>query len=143
MTKLTNGLTKGQGDGLASLARLALRAPRRRRLAIVVLDCSKITVDTETAAEEVTMRVIRLEPVASEDVPTVEKLYVRAIEAREGRQMLPLDLQVKLEEAFGEGYRIDPATGEIIVPDLETPAPGEVPGSTDPMDGTAGEEGTA
>ena len=50
MTKLTNGLTKGQGDGLASLARLALRAPRRRRLALVVLDCSKITVDTETAA---------------------------------------------------------------------------------------------
>lgn len=143
MTKLVSGLTKGQGDGLASLARLALRAPRRRRLAIAILDCSKITVDTETSAEEATMRVIRLEPVASEDVPTVEKLYVRAIEAHEGRQMLPLDLQVKLEETFGEGYRIDPATGEIIVPDLEAPAPGEVPGSQDHMDGTAGEEGTA
>lgn len=143
MTKLVSGLTKGQGDGLASLARLALRAPRRRRLAIAILDCSKITVDTETSAEEATLRVIRLEPVASEDVPTVEKLYMRAIEAREGRQMLPLDLQVKLEEAFGEGYRIDPATGEIIVPDLEAPAPGEVPGSPDPMGDADGEEGTA
>ncbi len=141
MTKLTNGLTKGQGDGLASLARLALRAPRRRRLAIAILDCSKITVDTETSAEEATMRVIRLEPVASEDVPTVEKLYVRAIEAREGHQMLPLDLQVKLEEAFGEGYRIDPATGEIIVPDLEPHVPGdEVPGSRDHMDADDGED---
>lgn len=143
MTKLVSGLTKGQGDGLASLARLALRAPRRRRLAIVVLDCSKITVDTETAAEEATMRVIRLEPVASEDVSTVEKLYVRAIEAREGRQMLPLDLQVKLEEAFGKEYRIDPATGEIIVPDLESPAPGEVPSSQAPMGDADGEGGTA
>lgn len=141
MTKLTNGLTKGQGDGLASLARLALRAPRRRRLAIVVLDCSKITVDTETAAEEATMRVIRLEPVASEDVSAVEKLYVRAIEAREGRQMLPFDLQVKLEEAFGEGYRVDPATGEIVVPDLEPHVPGdEVPGSRDHMDADDGED---
>ena len=140
MTKLTNGLTKGQGDGLASLARLALRAPRRRRLAIAILDCSKITVDTETSAEEATMRVIRLEPVASEDVPAVEKLYVRAIEAREGRQMLPLDIQVKLEEAFGEGYGIDPATGEIIVPDLEDPAPGEGPGSQAPMGDADGEE---
>ena len=143
MTKLVSGLTKGQGDGLASVARLALRAPRRRRLAIAILDCSKITVDTETSAKEATMRVIRLEPVAAEDVPTVEKLYVRAIEAREGRQMLPLDLQVKLEEAFGKEYRIDPATGEIIVPDLEAPAPGEVPGSQDHMGDADGEEGTA
>lgn len=143
MTKLVSGLTKGQGDGLASVARLALRAPRRRRLAIAILDCSKITVDTETSAKEATMRVIRLEPVAAEDVPTVEKLYVRAIEAREGRQMLPLDLQVKLEEAFGKEYRIDPATGEIIVPDLEAFAPGEVPGSQDHMGDADGKEGTA
>jgi len=63
--------------------------------------------------------------------------------AGEGGQVLPLDLRVKREETFGEGYRIDPATGEIIVPDLEAPAPGEVPGSQDHMDGTAGEEGTA
>ena len=91
MTKLVSGLSKGQGDGLAAVARLALR----------------------------------LEPVAPEDVSEVEKLYVRAIEAREGRQMLPFDLQVKLEEAFGKDYRIDPATGEIIVPDLEPPMPGD------------------
>ena len=52
-------------------------------------------------------------------------MYLRAIEAREGQQMLSLDLQVKLEEAFGKNYRIDPATGEIIVPDLEPPLPGD------------------
>lgn len=147
MTKLTSGLSKGTGDGLASLARLALRAPRRRRLAIAVLDCSKITVDTETQAKEATMRVIRLEPVAPEDVPEIERLYVRAIEAREGQKMLPLDMRTKLEEAFGKGYRIDPATGEIFVPDLEPPMPGEdpepgdgAPGSQDDAD-TAGADG--
>ena len=71
------------------------------------------------------MRVIRLEPVAPEDVREVERLYVRAIEAREGRQMLPLDLESQLEAVYGAGYRIDPATGEIFVPDLEPPMPGE------------------
>lgn len=125
MTKLKSGLSKGQGDGLAAVARLALRNPRRRQMAIVICDCSQITVDTETRAKEATIRVLRLEPVAPEDVSEVEKLYVRAIEAREGRQMLPFDLQVKLEEAFGKDYRIDPATGEIIVPDLEPPLPGD------------------
>lgn len=125
MTKLKSGLSKGQGDGLAAVARLALRAPRRRQMAIVICDCSQITVDTETQAQEATIRVIRLEKIAPDDVPEAERLYLRAIEAREGRQMLPLDLQVKLEEAFGKGYRIDPATGEIIVPDLEPRMPGD------------------
>ena len=134
MTKLVSGLSKGQGDGLASLARLALRAPRRRRLASAVLDCSKITVDTETQAREATMRVIRLEPVAPDDVREVERLYMRAIEAREGRQMLPLDLESQLEAVYGAGYRIDTETGEIIVPDLEPPLPGEDP---EPGDDTA------
>lgn len=137
MTKLVSGLSKGQGDGLASLARLALRAPRRRRLAIAVLDCSKITADTETQAEEATMRVIRLEPVAPEDVREVERLYVRAIEAREGRQMLPIDLESQLEAVYGAGYKIDPVTGEIIVPDLEPPLPGDDP---EPGDGAPGSQ---
>lgn len=151
MTKLKSGLSKGQGDGLAAVARLALRAPRRRQMAIVICDCSQITVDTETQAQEATIRVIRLEKIAPDDVPEAERLYLRAIEAREGRQMLPLDLQVRLEEAFGKNYRIDTETGEIIVPDLEPPlpddeagAPGD--GAPDPQDDTddtcaAGAEG--
>lgn len=140
MTKLVSGLSKSQGDGLAAVARLALRNPRRRQMAIVICDCSKITVDTETRAKEATIRVLRLEPVAPEDVREVEKLYVRAIEAREGRQMLPFDLQVKLEEAFGKDYRIDTETGEIIVPDLEPPLPGE---GTEPGGGAPESQGVA
>lgn len=123
MTKLKNGLSKGQGDGLSAVARLALREPRRRQIALVICDCSQITVDTETQAQEATIRVIRLEKIAPDDVQEAERLYLRAIEAREGRQMLPLDLQTKLEEAFGKDYRIDPVTGEIIVPDLEPSMP--------------------
>ena len=46
--------------------------------------------------------------------------------------MLPLDLQVMLEEAFGKDYRIDPVTGEIIVPGLEHHMPGD--GVPDPQD---------
>lgn len=65
-------------------------------------------------------------------VMEAERLYLRAIEAREGRQMLPLDLQVMLEEAFGKDYRIDPVTGEIIVPGLEPRMPGD--GVPDPQD---------
>ncbi len=134
MTKLKSGLSKGHGDGLSAVARLALQSPRRRQMAIVICDCSKITVDTETQAQEATIRVIRLEKIAPDDVKEAERLYLRAIEAREGRQMLPLDLQMTLEEVFGEDYRIDPVTGEIIVPDLE---PRRMPGDgvPDPQDG--------
>lgn len=125
MTKLKSGLSKGQGDGLSAVARLALRSPRRRQMAIVICDCSQITVDTETQAKEATIRVIRLEKIAPDDVKEAERLYLRAIEAREGRQMLPLDLQAALEESFGKDYRIDPVTGEIIVPGLEPRMPGD------------------
>lgn len=144
MTKLVSGLSKGNGDGLSALARLALRNPRRRQMAIVICDCSKITVDTETRAKEATIRVLRLEKIAPDDVPEIERLYLRAIEAREGRQMLPLDMRTKLEEAFGRGYRIDPTTGEIIVPDLEPPLPGDgsAPGDGAPeSQGVAGADG--
>lgn len=133
MTKLKNGLSKGQGDGLSAVARLALQSPRRRQMAIVICDCSKITVDTETQAQEATIRVIRLEKIAPDDVKEAERLYLRAIEAREGRQMLPIDLQMMVEEAFGKDYRIDPLTGEIIVPSLESHMPGD--GVPDPQDG--------
>lgn len=125
MTKLKSGLSKGQGDGLSAVARLALRSPRRRQMAIVICDCSQITVDTETQAKEATIRVIRLEKIAPDDVKEAERLYLRAIEAREGRQMLPLDLQAALEESFGKDYRTDPVTGEIIVPGLEPRMPGD------------------
>lgn len=125
MTKLKSGLSKGQGDGLSAVARLALRSPRRRQMAIVICDCSQITVDTETQAKEATIRVIRLEKIAPDDVKEAERLYLRAIEAREGQQMLPLDLQAALEESFGKDYRIDPVTGEIIVPGLEPRMPGD------------------
>lgn len=141
MTKLTNGLSKGTGDGLAAVARLALRNPRRRHLAIVVVDCSKITTDVETRLEEPTIRVLRLEPVAPEDVREVERLYVRAIEAREGCQMLPIDLESQLEAVYGAGYRIDPATGEICEFDTDAPLPGEDPepgdGAPESQDDTA------
>lgn len=125
MTKLKSGLSKGQGDGLSAVARLALRSPRRRQMAIVICDCSQITVDTETQAKEATIRIIRLEKIAPDDVKEAERLYLRAIEAREGRQMLPLDPQAALEESFGKDYRIDPVTGEIIVPGLEPRMPGD------------------
>ena len=95
MTKLKSGLSKGQGDGLSAVARLALRSPRRRQMAIVICDCSQITVDTETQAKEATIRVIRLEKIAPDDVK------------------------------FGKDYRIDPVTGEIIVPGLEPRMPGD------------------
>lgn len=100
-------------------------------MAIVICDCSQITVDTETQAQEATIRVIRLERIAPDDVKEAERLYLRAIEAREGRQMLPLDLQVTLEEVFGKDYRIDPVTGEIIVPDLEPRMPDVGTATTD------------
>lgn len=120
MPKLVSGLPKEvDQNGLYALARKAVAAPRRRHVAIVICDCSRITEDTVTGSREATIRVLRLEELAPQDVEEAERLYRRAWEYRNGRNALPIDLEDAVAAAFGDGYRIDPLTGEIIVPDLE------------------------
>ena len=66
---------------------MALRSPRRRQMAIVICDCSQITVDTETQAKEATIRIIRLEKIAPDDVKEVEWQHLPPLAGLYGPQI--------------------------------------------------------
>jgi hypothetical protein len=131
MTKLNSGLPKDPGkNGLAWIGRDLLNNPQNRHIMLAVVDCSKITTDTDTGSREPTARVLRIERVHPDDVPEVERLVRRALEHRMGDTVLPLDVEREIDAWLGEGFRLNPETGELEPVHDETdpdggPRPGE------------------
>jgi hypothetical protein len=115
MTKLSSGLPRDpEKNGLAWIARDLVARPMNRHLMIAVVDCSKITTDTDTGMREPTVRVLRIERVHPHDVPEVERLVRRALEYRSGETVLPIDVEREIESWLGAGFRLDPETGELV-----------------------------
>jgi len=129
MTKLSSGLPKDpERNGLAWIGRDLLTNPQHRHLMLAIIDCSRITTDTDTGMREPTARVLRIERVHPQDVPEVERLVRRALEHRQGDAVLPIDVEREIESWLGEGFRLNPETGELVpVEDDGNPAD-----STDP-----------
>ncbi|GAB2613730.1 hypothetical protein GCM10027067_26620 [Pseudactinotalea suaedae] len=114
MPKLSSGLPKeADRNGLYALAAALLNNPHERHVVLAVVDCSKITTSTDTGEREATVRVLRIEAVAPQDVHEAERLVRRALEHRTRKDVLPIELERDLEEWFGE-FTFDPNTGEII-----------------------------
>ena len=98
--------TKLPGDhetnGLDALAKDLVDSPDTIRLAVVWLDVSKVTVETDSGSHIPTVRVRRIEPLG--DVGDVSdalrKLVDEAQEQRTGRTPLPLDV-VEVEDTTG------------------------------------------
>ena len=110
MARLAAGLPKGEANGLAALARDLIDNPSQVHVAVVLLDCKKITTDIDTGDIEPVARIRRIEPI-SDDKEIVAKIMRRALESRTGKTVLPFDLEEDMRAAF-EG--IDPHTGEIL-----------------------------
>lgn len=108
-------------NGLEAIARDLLDDPLKRRIVIAVVDCSKITTDTETGEREATVRVRRIEQVNPADMAEAERLVRRALEYRCGDTVLPIDIERDLEAWFGAGVEVDPETGEVTVPGDDEP----------------------
>jgi len=104
-------------NGLEAIARDLLDDPLKRRIVIAVVDCSKITTDTETGEREATVRVRRIEQVNPADMAEAERLVRRALEYRSGETVLPIDIEKDLTAWFGEDFDVDLDTGEVNVPD--------------------------
>lgn len=117
MTRLQSGLPKGDQNGLTAIARDLVHAPTDRHLVVAVVDCSKITTNTDTGNTEATVRVLRIERVHPEDITEAERLVRRALEHRHGDTVLPLDVERDLEEWFGVGFDVNPETGELTATD--------------------------
>ena len=118
MTRLTSALPKEHDrNGLSWISRDLLANPHHRHLMIAVVDCSKITTSVDTGEDEPTARILRLERVHPQDAPEVERLLRRALEYRRGDTVLELDVEREIEQWLGEGFRLDPTTGELVPTD--------------------------
>jgi hypothetical protein len=80
-------------NGLDSIAAQLVDQPGRIRVALVWLDVSMITDNTETGGRVPTVRVRRIEPLGTvEEIPDeIRKLAARSHEERTGRVPLPFD----------------------------------------------------
>lgn len=110
MAKLTSSLPKGDANGLNAINRELIDSPSSVQVAIVLLDCKKITTDIDTGDIEPVARIRRIEPIKA-DREVVAKIMRRAMEERTGKTVLPFDLEEDMRAAF-EG--IDPNTGEVL-----------------------------
>jgi hypothetical protein len=128
-------LPKGEANGLAAIAAELLREPRRLRAALVIYDCRRGTEDYDTADTVITVRIRRAEPLLPDDLGEVEKLVRRALEARTGQQVLPLELEDEIAQLFREMN--DPDSAEE--PPAEPGKPDE-PGDDRPWPGDEPEE---
>lgn len=115
MTRLSSGLPKdADKNGLSWIASDLVNRPHHRHLMLAVVDCSKITTDTDTGEKEPTARVLRIERVHPGDVAEVERFVRRALEHRRGDTVLELDVEREIEDWLGEGFELDPKTGELV-----------------------------
>lgn len=114
---MASGLPKdATKNGLTSIARDLLNEPLRRRVVLALIDSPKYTGNNETGEQEPVVRILRIEPVAPDDVAEAERLVRRALEYRSGDTVLPIDLEKDLESWFGKGVEVDLATGVVKVP---------------------------
>jgi hypothetical protein len=111
MTKLASSLPKGEGNGLDAIARRLIDEPHEVHVAVVLLDCKKISTDTDTGDVEATARIRRIEPIEGDDKDLAAKMLRRAMERRTGKAVLPFDVE---EEMRGIFQNVDPDTGEIL-----------------------------
>lgn len=98
-------LPKGEENGLSPIAGNLVeegsnRAPRRFYAAIVVLDCKRVAIDSDSGQEVATVRFRRIELLLPGDLAAAEKLIRRALEHRSGQTTLPLDLEDEIRDAF-------------------------------------------
>lgn len=102
MTKLASALPKGDGNGLDQLARALIDTPKDVHVIIALVDCKRITTDTDDGAIEPTARIRRVEVVTgADDKARAAVMLRRALEKRTGTTVLPFDLEEDVKSAFG------------------------------------------
>jgi len=102
MTKLASKLPKGDGNGLEKIAEALVDQPDVIHAAIVLVDCSKVTLDTDSGDQEPTARIRRIEVIDDADKAVVAQMLRRAFERRTGKTVLPLELEDDIVAVFGD-----------------------------------------
>lgn len=102
MTRMATGLPTAEHNGLEPIIGDLIDHPHRPRLAVVVLDCPRTTLDNDTESAEATVRIRRIEVIDGEDSTEATNLLRRAYERRTGQTVLPLDLEEELRGLWDE-----------------------------------------
>lgn len=136
MPKIKATLPKDyEKNGLYELAKRAAADPTKLHMAVVVCDCSKIEVDTDTGARDATVRIRRIEEVAPGDLRSAQYLLSHGIDWRLGDSLLPFDLDKEMEAIFPPGTSIDTETGVITLPGEDQDDAPTSDAVTEPSDG--------
>jgi hypothetical protein len=93
----------GDGNGLVAILGDLINDPKKRHVAVVILDCKKITTNSDTSETVPTARVRRIEVITGdEDKKVLERLMRRALDTRTGREALPYDLEEEISGVFDD-----------------------------------------
>jgi len=98
---LSGALPVGDTNGLGSISGKLCDEPELVHVAVVLLDCSKITTNTDNGDVVPTARIRAIEPVGiTTDAEEMRRLLRRAYERRTGKVELPLDMEKELENLY-------------------------------------------
>jgi hypothetical protein len=101
--KISSSLPAGDANGLDPIVRRLIDQPDRKQIAICVLDNKQTVTDNDTGATIPTLRIRRIEAVLRlDDLGVIEKILRRAVEARTGAEVLPLELEDDITEIFAQ-----------------------------------------
>lgn len=95
-------LPKGDENGLYSIASELISDQKKYRAIVAIVDCRRVSIDSDTGEETATIRIRRAEVVLPADLGAAERLIRRALEQRLGQTTLPLDLEEEIEATFRE-----------------------------------------
>ena len=84
--------------GLDSLVAAMVSAPQATHLVVGIIDCSRLTTDTDTGEVEPTARLLHIDVVLDQDHHTARQLLRRALDARDGQTVLPIEAEDEIAE---------------------------------------------
>lgn len=107
---LAGRLPRDERNGTGAVSAAMVDDPESQHVIIALVDCSKITTDTDTGEIVPTARIRAIEGFSkhSPDGKQAYRLWQRAFESRTGQQTLPFELDSELRDIF-EQIDDDPA----------------------------------
>jgi hypothetical protein len=101
--RLKAGLPNGEANGLTHHASAFIDDPDTLRLALVLLDTKAMTEDRDDGDTTALARVRRIELITEAgDVAALQRIMLRANEARTGRAMLPFETEKAIDDLFAD-----------------------------------------
>lgn len=101
--KISSSLPAGDTNGLTSISARMCDNPESVHVAVVLLDCSTITTNTDNGDVVPTARIRAIEPIGqTTDANEMRRLLRRAYERRTGKVELPLEMEQELDNIAPE-----------------------------------------